>query len=94
VIAQVRKKVKIGDVELRITPIFTSTVDCAQAISVNGMMLFRNDCRMSCRSSFGSRGNFAPCSRMTSSRSSPAIVARMAVSVIGGMVTTAIFVSV
>ena len=69
--ATVSRKVKIGEVELRMVARPASTVCSAQAISVKGTTLLRQACTRKRRQAAASRGSAMPRSRITSSSIEP-----------------------
>jgi hypothetical protein len=88
VMASVRKKVNIGDVELRMVASPASSERSLQAINVQGITLLRKACNMKRRHVSASRGRLSPRARITTSNSNPAIRVRAAIRVVGGMVAT------
>ncbi len=84
----VSRKVKIGEVELRMVARPASTIFSPQAISVNGTTLLRQACTRKPSHSPRSLGSAMPRRRITSSRIDPAIKVRAAIKVIGGIVST------
>ena len=88
VTASVRKKVKIGDVELRMVARPASSERSPQAIIVQGMTLLRQAWNRKRRQVAASRGIRMPAQHMIASNSAPAIAVRAAIKVIGGMVAT------
>lgn len=94
VISAVSRKVKIGDVALRIVTRPASIERSAAAISVNGMTLLRQAWNMKRRHMTTSRGMTRPRQRMRPSRMPPAISVRPAMKVTGGIVSTPILMKV
>ena len=90
VMASVRKKVKIGDVELRMVASPASSERSPQASMVQGITLLRQACNRKRRQVAASIGSVTPRQRMMTSSSSPAIRVRAAIKVIGGIVATPI----
>src|SRR6185312_17354436 len=88
VIVAVMRKVKIGEVELRMVASPATTSSSAQAIKVNGTTLLRQAWNRNRRQVAPSRGNVSPRQRSTVTRMAPAIRVRAAIKVTGGMVAT------
>ena len=88
VIANVRKKVKIGAVELRMVATPASSARVPQATIVQGMTLLRQAWNRKRRQVAASVGNAIPRQRMIATSSRPAISVRAAISVTGGIVAT------
>ena len=91
VMANVRKNVNIGAVELRMVATPASSARVPQATIVHGMTLLRQAWNRKRRQFAASAGNLIPRQRMIATSSSPAISVRPAISVTGGIVATAIF---
>lgn len=90
----VSRKVKIGDVALRMVARPASIERSAAAINVNGTTLFRQAWNMKRRQLTASRGMARPRQRMRPSRMAPAIKVRPAMKVTGGIVSTPILMKV
>src|SRR6185503_10136827 len=86
VIANVRKNVNIGAVELRMVATPASRVLDPQATIVHGMTLLRQAWNRKRRQVAASMGILTPRQRMMASSSNPAISVRHAIRVTGGMV--------
>jgi hypothetical protein len=82
------RKVKIGEVELRMVARPASTIVSPQAIKVKGTTLLRQAWTRKLSHRPRSLGKAMPRRRMTSSRSKPAIRVRAAMKVTGGIVST------
>ena len=88
VTASVRKKVKIGDVELRMVASPASSARSPQASMVQGITLLRQAWNRKRRQVAASVGRLMPRQRMMTRSSSPAIRVRAAIRVTGGIVAT------
>lgn len=94
VISAVSRKVKIGEVALRMVARPASTERSAAAISVKGITLLRQAWKAKRRHVAASRGMASPRQRMMANRMPPAIKVRAAMKVTGGIVWTPILMKV
>jgi hypothetical protein len=88
------RKAKIGEVEFRMVAKPASTVRSAQAMSVNGITLFKHAWMRKRRHVAWSRDRPSPRQQIRATRMPPAINVRAAISVTGGMVATPILMKV
>ncbi len=87
------RKTNTGDVEFNILASALSTNCCPHANTVQALILVRNDCTKSNRQVFPSRGKRSPFQITITLKKIAAIKTRVAISVIGGIVSTATLIS-
>ena len=87
------RKTNTGDVEFNTLASALSTNCCPHANTVQAPMLVRNDCTKSKRQVFPSRGKRYPFQITIALKKIAAINTRIAISVIGGIVSTATLIS-